>query len=35
MKYTVSDPTDVMLTIIQLSKHSSIPDDSGMNVTTW
>ena len=35
MKYTVSDPADVMLTIIPLSKHSSIPNDSGMNVTTW
>ena len=35
MKYTVSDPADVMLTRIPLSKHSSIPTDSGMNVTTW
>ena len=35
MKYTVSDPADVVLTIIPLSKHSSIPNDSGMNVTTW
>ena len=31
MKYTVNDPADVTPS---LSKHSSIPSDSGMKVTT-